>query len=497
MNILTRRSFVKRSTLGALGTLGVAPAFVQNAVAASSIPWNGNKVLFIFLRGGNDAVNTVIPTGDDSYNTTHRPTLHIPGPSAGLTTSGLCDEAPESGRGIDLGNGFASLNPALNDLCGLFNAGELAMIHRVGYPRQSRSHFDSEVYWESGIPRDKTPDDGLFYRTVTETGWHLTQDLPAVSLQENLPVSLQGKLPLANINSPERFDLRGTRTLSRQKELDAIQRLYASRYPEKKNRERVHATGARFVSAIPQLLGLDFDANGLNGSGEKLADSAFLDDDAAQTHLFPVNSATDDKGFDSGSAFSMMRQLKMACQVLGGTDAVVTGIQVGGYDTHQNQGQTSGSHARLLSRLGWALYAARKYMSHADVNIWNNTTIVTLSEFGRTTIENGSSGTDHGEAGVMFMASGNPAFQGGVYHCDGATWATGENGALFDTSGRYLSRRIDYRSVLGEMLRDHLAIPQNCIDRIIPGYANPVEVLATGGTAYDGIPIIGEPGLFA
>ena len=495
MNIISRRSFINRGALSALGTLGVAPAFMQQAMAAPSVPWNGNKVLFIFLRGGNDAVNTIIPSGDDAYNATHRPSLYIPPPTAGVTTSGLCDENPEPNRGIDLGNGFATLHPALSDLCGMFNAGELSMIHRVGYPRQSRSHFDSEVYWESGIPRDKNPDDGMFYRVVTETGWHLSQALPAVSLQGNQPLALQGKLPLANVNSPARFDLRGTRTESRQKELDAIERLYGMRYPDKKNRERVHSTGGRFVSAIPQLLGLDFDANGLDSAGDKLSDSAFLDDDVEQTHLFPLSGSTDDKGLGSG-AYSMMRQLKMACQVLGGTDAVVTGIEVGGYDTHQDQGPVSGRHAQLLGRLGWGLYAARKYLSHADVNIWENTTIVTMSEFGRTTIENGSSGTDHGEGGVMFMASGNPGFQGGVQQCDGASWATGDTGALFETNERYLSRRLDYRSVLGEMMRQHLGVPTDTLNRIIPGYTNPVEVLQAGGTSFDGVPIVGEPGIF-
>jgi len=153
--------------------------------------------------------------------------------------------------------------------------------------------------------------------------------------------------------------------------------------------------------------------------------------------------------------------------------------------------------------------ALKKYLQHPSVDAWEDTLIVTLSEFGRTTDENGSAGTDHAEAGVMFCAGGSSALNGGVYACsntggqtcDGTgpslTWATGEAGAMYEEGGRYLSRRIDYRSVLGEIIRDHLGAPQNCLDRIIPGYANPAENLLVGGTSIDGIDIFGEVGLLS
>ena len=123
--------------------------------------------------------------------------------------------------------------------------------------------------------------------------------------------------------------------------------------------------------------------------------------------------------------------------------------------------------------------------------------VLTLTEFGRTTIENNSYGTDHAEAGVMFAAGGG--INGGVYQCDGndpiLPWATGMDGAMFHTDGRYLSRTVDYRSVLGEIIRDHLGATDAQLDKIIPGYANPAESLRAGGLSIDGQPVAGELGL--
>src|SRR5205085_4025068 len=71
---------------------------------------------------------------------------------------------------IRLGNGFAALHPSLKFLAPLYNAGDLALVHRVAYPRQSRSHFDSQNYWENGNPNNNVSKDGILYRTVVESG---------------------------------------------------------------------------------------------------------------------------------------------------------------------------------------------------------------------------------------------------------------------------------------------------------------------------------------
>ena len=114
------------------------------------------KLLFIFQRGGNDGVNTIIPHGDSFYNTTERPTLYI-SPTAALPL-GVPGTTPAPG------STFASLHPMMQAMMPMYDQGDLAMIHRVGYVNQSRSHFDSQDYWEKGVPRDPNINDGMFYR---------------------------------------------------------------------------------------------------------------------------------------------------------------------------------------------------------------------------------------------------------------------------------------------------------------------------------------------
>jgi hypothetical protein len=84
----------------------------------------------------------------------------------------------------------------------------------------------------------------------------------------------------------------------------------------------------------------------------------------------------------------------------------------------------------------------------------------------------------------------------GVFNCGSAVdpiaWNTGNSGAMFGTTGRYLSRTCDYRQVLGEVIRDHLGATQAQVNRIIPGYANPAERLLSGGLSTDGVQIRGE-----
>lgn len=501
MYILNRRQFIKTGMAGAIGTaLGSmlnVPGFLRNALAdEGGITWNGNKLLFIFLRGGNDALNTVMPSMDDAFNAALRPTLFIPRPTDPLTTGGQAPTAPEPGRGIDLGNGFATMHPSLKDCIPLYNAGELAFVQRVGYPNQSRSHFDSQRYWETGLPLDDSEQDGLLYRAMVETGLHATQVMPAVSMQSTMPQLLKGEIPFVNISDPQRYDLLGVYAAARQKHIDYIARLHNLPAPPKKNRTLTFPTGRRFVNSISQITAIDFEANGRNSGGNKILGSPFLDDDPALTHLFPIDQTSDDKGFDDWSAYNFFRSLKYSAQVLAGTDAVVSGTELDGFDTHNNQGGLTGGHANLMSWVGWAMYALKKYFAHPSVNLWNKMVVVTMSEFGRTTEENGSNGTDHAEAGCMFVAGG--AVHGGVYGChpsDPVPWVTGDPGTMFAANGRYLQRAYDYRSVLGEIIRDHLGASQSHLDRIIPAYGSPQEYLRTGGVSIDGVSIMGEPGL--
>jgi len=534
VNIITRRGFLDRSfKLGlgvALSTLVDIPLVVRRALAENGIGLSGKKVLFIFLRGANDSINAVIPSRDDGlYSLTAtsgnvradvRPDIGIPLDTVDYTASVV--DSPVAGVGdtfgysyaLRAGNGFAALHPSLKFLAPGLQANDLAILHRVGYPNQSRSHFDSQRYWENGTPNNNTLQEGIFYRAMIESGLANTAPLTGVSFQSALPLLLRGSgAAMTNLNDPTRYNLLGIPyTPNGEAKSDAA--LAAANnypFPSKLNRDLLASQYRNLSQTLDIFSGIDFNEN-----LEQLVDDPNSDGSGTAYRLFPTSQNTNGGYLSGGSgkyvvdtgAYSFFKNLRAAALVLNKTDAIVAGTELTGWDTHNNQGATSGTHANLLRRVGWAMYALRKYFtrygrgnnapsSTAKVN-WNDIVVVTLSEFGRTTKQNGSVGTDHAEAGCMFVAGGS--VNGGIYGCsdnDAVPWVTGDTGSLYGVSSRYLKRAYDYRSVLGKIIRDHLGATQPQLNNIIPGYANAAEHLGvtTPATGLDGTMIMGEPAI--
>ena len=491
------------------------PPFVRRALAEGSIGMDGKKLLFIFLRGANDALNSVIPVGDTNYGVGIRPNIFIP-QDGGVNygTPGACDfptglaSTFQYSNAIKLGNGFAGLHPSLKFLAPVYNAGDLALVHRVGYPKQSRSHFDSQAYWESGEPNSVLRE-GIFYRTLLESGLTTTNPLTGVSIQSGLPLLFRGReAALTNLADPTRYDLMGVPNDPLTGNLKAKNILLAaqnSRFADKRSRSLLSLQYKNMVDTLDIFAGI---------VGFEEIDNTFVDDvnsDGAGSspyHLFPTSDAKNGGGtaskfvVDTG-AYSFFEQLKGAALILNHTDAIIAGTELGGFDTHNNQGGVTGDHANLQTRIAWAMYALRKYfLTQSNKATWNNTIVVTLTEFGRTTVQNTSGGTDHAEAGLMFVAGGGVKGYGksgrvsGAFGChtsDSIPWVTGPAGSMYGVAGRYLQRAVDYRSVLGEIIREHLGATANQVGRIIPGYAVAGENLAAGGTSsIDGTNIMGE-----
>jgi len=492
-----------RATMAAaFASLGNVPGFIQRAIAEGTIGTQGKKVLFIFLRGGNDGINNVIPIEDPGYLAARTDIAITKDPDPAVmtrysTAGGSCDVVgPAYPYAIPLGNGFAALHPALYELAPVYNAGELAIIHRVAYPRQSRSHFDSEKYWENGSPYSNGLKEGIFYRAMVESGLIGNQQYPltAVSVQSNMPLIIRGEFPMTNLGDPLRYDLLGVNYTSasnrdRVKQINANEAAALRPFPDKDNRMLVYGLGKQFHQTLDIFQQIGF------------ANNNFVDPLGAQ--LFNIND-------------SYYKNLKAAAQILANTSAIVAGTQFGGFDTHTNQGGVTGGHATLLRRIGHTMYALKHFFSNPAYNnqgrnIWEDIVVVTMSEFGRTSIENASNGTDHAEASVMYVGGG--AVNGGVYACDPLVNSTmglpnwtpadpgwtvtspaANGGSMFGASSRYLKRAVDYRSVLGEIIRDHLGATQPQLNRIIPGYATEsVEHLRSGVSGANGI--IGELGI--
>jgi len=532
--ILTRRNFFSTATglaaTAALSSLTDVPLFVQKALAEGGLGQPGTngrvkKLLFIFLRGANDGLNNVIPHGDDAYGPKIRDNIAIPvDPAQSWNVQGkaLFPEAGTNGAtfaypySLPLGNGFAGLHPALKFLTPVYNAGELALIHRVAYPQQSRSHFDSQSYWETGAPRTAMVKDGLLYRAMVESGRPGKNSLTGVSFQNSLPLLLRGsRAAMTNLSDPTRYDLLGVPNTAdgNLKTARALQAATGATFPDKANRDLLQQQYENMRRTLEIFAGIDF-----SEAGNTFVDNQNSDGNKPYS-LFPTTNAKNGAGPSGAtnpgyvvptSAYGYFNQLKSAALILNKTDALVAGTQIDGWDTHSNQGGATGAHANLLQRVGWSIYALRQYFrQYADQCRWDDLVIVTLSEFGRTTIENSDNGTDHAEASVMYVAGGGikglrtdatgKVTHSGVFNCgpsDPVPWQTGMNGSMFQSTGRYLQRATDFRSVMGKVVRDHLGASQEQLNRIIPGYAAPNQSLKSGGIqAQDKVRVTGEPDL--
>ena len=418
----SRRSILKAGGASALalGLPSLMPQLIRRHLAAQE-GGGSKKLVFIFQRGGNDGVNTVIPRGDNQYNATNRPTLYIP-------------EAQIGTYGTDLGNGFAQLHPNMapmmevynrSDLNGVDGPGNLAVIHRIGYEGQSQSHFDSQQYWENGYPSRPELEEGMIYRHVQQI--EAASRFVAAGISDSQLVALKGPTSIPTLGDVSDYNFSGSR-------------------------QRVE----KFLGSLPSNLGED-DGRGLlgvlggprdfpnksyrdlvYGTGLNLADSINIVQQAvSQGPYTPSGNAQ----YPGGRFGEKLMQVAM---LLKRTPVQVLGLNIGGWDTHSNQGAFNGNHGRLLRDVALGFQA----LSRDLADQWQDVVIVTMTEFGRTSRENGSFGTDHAYATVMFVAGGE--VQGGVYNCDASTW---RNGDLFSDRDRYVRHATDYRAVFAEIFQ--------------------------------------------
>src|SRR3989441_368180 len=398
-NILTRRGFFDRSfKLGlgvALSTLVDIPLVVKRALAEGTIGVPGangktKKLLFIFLRGANDALNSVIPIRDSAYvnltagpsygTSTTRPNLRIPpDPLTDYSATGPCDfpinaaaTDPTFGyaNAVRLGNGFAALHPSLKFLAPVYNAGDLALVHRVGYPKQSRSHFDSQNYWETGNPNNNLVKDGILYRAMLESGIANSAPLTGVSVQSSLPLVLRGSsAAMTNLTDPTRYNLLGipNTTAGNSKADAAIQAANGFPFADKKNRELLNLQYKNLTDTLSIFATLDFSeaGNSFRDDPATDADTTWANAATGGYYLFPTTNAKNG-GWDRGAgvtdaqkyvvdtgAYGFFNNLKAASLILNKTDAIVAGTEVGGFDTHSTQGTLTGAHPNLQRRIAW------------------------------------------------------------------------------------------------------------------------------------------------
>jgi uncharacterized protein (DUF1501 family) len=421
---MQRRAFVKSGAL-ALVTMGLSPRFLRRTALGMELPGaaRGKTLICLFQRGAADALNVVVPHGEASYYAL-RPRIAIPRPSARLG---------DGQSAIDL-DGFFGLHPSLQPLEPLWDRGLLAPIHAVGSPSATRSHFDAQDYMESGTPDVKSTPDGWLNRYLATKGTCQECASPsgrgspfqAVALTDQTPRILEGSAPSVAMTSLDAFTVRAGGTSAAQ--LEALYRTGSS--------DVVHASGSEMFEAVKMLR-------------------------AANPQRYQPEHGADYPRSQFGQRLKEIAQLIKA-----NVGLEIAFADVGGWDTHVNQGGANGQLANRLRDFAQSVAALTTDLGDRMENV----VILTMSEFGRMARENGTGGTDHGHAGAMFVIGGS--VKGGKVH---GTWPGLEREQLYE--GRDLDLTTDFRAVFAEVAATHLGAAK--LDAIFPGYSanKPVGVL--------------------
>ena len=410
---MQRRAFVKSGAL-ALVTMGLSPSFLRRTAFGAQLTQapKGKTLICLFQRGAADALNIVVPHGDRSYYGL-RPSIAIPRP-AGLSRTISRDAA------IDL-DGFFGLHPSLAPFKPLYDRGLLAPVQAVGSPSATRSHFDAQDYMETGTPDIKGTQDGWLNRYLAVQGTCdecKTSPFRAVSLTQQTPRIMEGASEVVAMNNLSEFTVRASG--SQAERLEALYRTGSA--------DLIHGAGTEMFEAVKMLK-------------------------AANPQKYsPRNGAEYPR-----SQFGQ-RLLQIAQLIKADVGLEIAFADVGGWDTHVNQGAATGQLAVRLDDFAKSIAALVTDLGDRMGDVL----ILTMSEFGRMARENGNRGTDHGHAGALFVIGGD--VKGGKVH---GKWPGLETEQLYE--GRDLALTTDFRSVFSEVTARHLGATK--LETIFPGFA--------------------------
>jgi uncharacterized protein (DUF1501 family) len=308
----------------------------------------------------------------------------------------------------------------------LYQARKLAVVHAVGLTADTRSHFDAMQFIELGTPGVKTTGQGWITRHLqTAPDLPATILMPAVSAGGSTAMSLLGSVEAISMTSANSFDLSGY-WATEQEQRTALRRIYDGD-------TWLYQAGLQTLDAVDTM--------------EYLNPGNYTPENGAQ--------------YPSGSFGDQLKALAQLIKLNVGMR--VATIDLGGWDTHENQGDNAGGYlADLLNRLASGLAAFYTDLDGAgSANYTSRLNVVVQSEFGRRLKENFSHGTDHGHGSVMLVLGGG--VNGGQVY---GSWPGLAASQLYD--GNDLQVTTDYRRVLSELLIRRLGNPN--ITEVFPGY---------------------------
>ena len=413
---MQRRVFLKSGAM-ALVTMGLSPSFLRRAVFAQALPraQKGKVLICLFQRGAADALNIVIPHGDAQYYAL-RPNIAIARPGAA-----------DGAGAIDL-DGFFGLHPAMSPLEPLWKRGLLAPVHAVGSPSATRSHFDAQDFMESGTPDVKSTPDGWLNRFLAAKGTCAECELQAspfraVAFAQQTPRILEGPAPTIAMSSLDDFTIRATGS-----DVQRLEALYRTG-----SADLIHGAGTETFDAVKMLK-------------------------AANPQRYAAENGADYPRSPFGRSLRQIAQL-----VKSDVGLEIAFADVGGWDTHVNQGGATGQLASRLADFSQAIAALVTDLGDRMDDVM----IMTMSEFGRMARQNGNGGTDHGHAGALFVIGGH--VQGHKVH---GRWPGLAPEQLSD--GRDLALTTDFRAVFAEVVRKHFGATGT--DALFPGFAGKTPV---------------------
>jgi uncharacterized protein (DUF1501 family) len=381
--------------------LAGAGAFVAwaNLPAIASAATRDPRLVVVILRGAMDGLAAVPPVGDPDYIALRE--------EMAIGTPGLEAVLP-----LD---GFFGLNNSLAKFHEEYRAGKAAIVHATASPYRERSHFDGQDVLETGMTGPRASDSGWLNRAAMAMPvGERARPASGIATTTTVPMILRGEAPILTWTPPG-FRPAGADTV------DRLMDLYAMRDPVL---AQVFAEGKQ----------VDMLAAGAN-----MGRTA---------------------GGNAGVVASFVQLAQGAGRLLAGDEGPrLAAISYDGWDTHAAEGAAEGRLAGLLTALDASLAALKQAMA----DVWKETAVVVITEFGRTARVNGTDGTDHGTATTALLLGG--AIKGGRVIAD---WPGLKPAQLYEQ--RDLAPTTDLRAVLKGVLRDHLGISEQALaSKVFPG----------------------------
>ena len=359
---------------------------------------NGPRILVVFLRGAYDAANVVIPVSSDFYYQS-RPTLQIARPDPGN---------PDAALPLDADFG---LHPALKDtIYPLWQKRQIAFVPFAGTDDLSRSHFETQDAIEMGQPIQGERNFGSGFMSRL---YGVLNGARPIAFTDQPPLTFRGGAQVPNI---------GLGSVNKPGVDDRQSKLIQSMYKD---------------GALAQSV----------AQGFQVRDEVYQ---TLSTEMQEANrGAISAKGFEL-STRRIARLMK--------TDYTLGFVDVGGWDTHVNQGAAKGQLADRLGELGRGLAG---FVDEIGPEAWNDTVVIVVSEFGRTFRENGNKGTDHGHGSVYWVLGGQ--VKGGRM--------AGEQVRVEAASlnqARDYPVLTDYRALLGGLFQRAYGLDQQRLQTVFP-----------------------------